>query len=504
MSGPTAFQPSAFQANAFQTSVPLTVAASYSLGALQIAIPSLTVKRVLSANSYSLGSPAFAAPPLKAVVIFAAPAAYSLGSPSFAKPALFSWTRIVGGDYSLGSPSFATPAMGYKHVLSKPADYSLGSPSFATPILKIIGYALHANPYSLGSPSFATPGIRYIQKLRVNAYSIGSPSFATPQFTQRHRFFTNAMAVGALSFSTPSVQTNYKLTTSPFAISGLDIASDPPVLEITTLFRANAYWLGSPTFGFPRLQSQAVLPAWPPTYLTQVESATDMLVGFLNLVLQSIPDNSAPNANTLLQLVGSLRANAAAAIGGNTLGTQLQQIMLAANIAGATYAGIEECRKYLMGFGDSDSYYTQIVMRACLTMTLSLESLLITNLTFTTQADAKAMINQVTKMFADAQALGLDTVDALIYENLIGISGALTNHLATTALQLPRFLTYRTGMSMPSLYLANRIYGDASRFEEIEQENGVVNPAFVQREIRVLSDAGINPLPGGPYRRPAI
>jgi hypothetical protein len=499
MSGPTAFQPNAFQANAFQTAVPLTVNA-YSLGALQIGIPSLTVKRVLSANAYSLGSPAFAAPPLKAVVIFTAPVAYSLGSPSFAKPALFSWTRIVAGDYSLGSPSFATPPLTRIVVFGKPAAYSLGSPAFATPALKIIGFAFHANPYSLGSPSFASPFVRFTQKFTARSLTLGSPTFATPQLTQTHRFFTNTMALGSPSFDRPSVRMNYRLVPAAFDVGSLDIASTPPVLEITTLFKANAYSLGSPSFGFPRLQTQAVTPPWPPSYLTQVESATDLLVGFVNAVLRSIPDTSTDVAQTALQLGAQLRANATNIIRGNTLGTLLNNFLLAADAAGATYGGIEEARKYLMSFSGSPQVFTQIVMRSALVMTLGLESKIISRMTFSTQAQAQTMVMAVQTMFDDAKAIGIDTIDALVYENLIALAGAIMNHLATTALQLPRYVEYRSGLPMPSLYLANRVYGDASRFEEIERENGVINPAFCPRTLRVLSDAEIVPLPGGPYR----
>ena len=143
-----------------------------------------------------------------------------------------------------------------------------------------------------------------------------------------------------------------------------------------------------------------------------------------------------------------------------------------------------------MSYAGSISIFSQTVMRSALVMTLGLESIIISQMTFTSQDDARAMAVVVQAMFEAAKEIGIDTVDAGVYQDFIAMGGAIMNHLATTALQLPRYMTFTAGAPMPTLYLANRIYADASRFIEIEQENKIVNPAFAPINLRVLSNAG--------------
>jgi hypothetical protein len=494
---PTAFQPTGFQANAFQATIALR-ANNYSLGALQIGIPSLSITRQLTASNYWLGSPVFAAPAVKINFQLAAPS-YSLGSPVFANPALSTRSQVVAGDYSLGSPVFAQPALTFKWVFAKPPDYSLGSPVFAKPALIGVTISLHANNYYLGSPSFGAPAVRFIQKFIGPTYSLGGPSFAKPALSETHKLFANNYSLASPVYGTPRASQTNQLSATDFFVGSPTF--DPPVIVgLDTTLRANDFAISRLWFGYPRLEVSQPTPPWPPSYLTQVESATDLLEGFVNAVLRSVPDTSTNEAQTLLQLGNAIRADASNLIRGDTLGTTLQEFMAAADTVGATYGGIEEARKYLMSFSGSPQVFTQIVMRAALVMTLGLESKIISRMQFGTQAEAQTMVAAVQAMFDDARAIGIDTIDALVYEDIILLAGSITNHLATTALKLPRYLTYRTRLPMPSLYLANRIYGDASRFEEIEAENGVINPAFCPMTLRVLSEAEISPLPGGPYR----
>src|SRR5262249_50888274 len=106
------------------------------------------------------------------------------------------------------------------------------------------------------------------------------------------------------------------------------------------------------------------------------------------------------------------------------------------------------------------------------------------------QTQIQNMIIHMRDAFDAAKAIGIDEVDVLVYQTLNAMGGALINHLGTTELQLPRMVTYRMQMPMPSLYLANRIYADATRSDEIEDENDVIHPAFVPPTIRVRSNAG--------------
>jgi hypothetical protein len=394
---------------------------------------------------------------------------------------------VVAGDYSLGSPTFATPMLKLNYQLTA-STYSLGSPSFARPPLATALIALHANPYTLGSPSFASLFLRSSQRITAPNYSLGSPTFATPALKQTHRLFTNFFSLGSPTFGIATYQTNFQLHAPAYSLGSPTFAT-PTFRQTGQGLKVNSYSLGSPSFAFPRLQTQDIAQPWPPTYLTQVQSAIDLLRGFVNAVLAAIPDTSAAVANDALRIGNVLRVQADAYLRGNNIGAALQSFMTAAEKAGATYPGLDAARQYLMGFNVSAMPFPQLVQRGALVMTLGSEAKAIAQMKFASQQDAQAMIAVVRDMFAAASDVGIDQLnDPTIYQALVALAGSLTRHLSVTALQLPRYMSYTSDLPMPSLYMANRIYGDGSRYAEIEAENRIIHPAFCPRQLRVLAD----------------
>jgi hypothetical protein len=394
--------------------------------------------------------------------------------------------------------------MGYKLVFPAQPAYALGSPSFATPHLGIAQLVLHANSYSLGSPAFAIPTLRAVHSLAANVYSIASPAFFAPAVSQVQHLFTNAMSLSALGFTPVHYIHNYQLSGLGFSVGPLIFTFNPSGIIVNSHFVANAYFLDSPRFNYPRLQVTAQpVVVYPLTYLNDVQQASAVLANLLNLLLMSIPPQSGSAADDARILIGAMRAKADAAIRSNTLGTDLQAIFDACFLAGSTYAGVEVARQYLLSQQASRSVFTQTLYRSALVMTMALESKVMAATKYVTQADAQVATAQALAMFDDAKNLGIDEVDAITYQTLNAMGGALTNHLARTQLQLPRYLTYTSKVRMPSLYLANRIYADASKYQEIEAENDVIHPAFVPQVIRVLSSATIAQ-PAPPYPPPGV
>jgi len=470
MSGNPAFQgsPPSFQATAFQSGVSV-VASDYSLGHPAFAIPTLHQNQHLSASAYSL---------------------QGLSIPLV--------TRVV---HALNVFSYSVSALGFRpvgplgfnyHFTS--ATYTLGHPVFATPTLFSSSNLkpCNANPYSLGHPVFSTVTLRQVnQKLTINAYSLKPLAFATPASTQNFKFFANAWAVGSLAFSAPLVGFNYHLAAASYSIGP---AVWPPVgpIKVNYVAAVDDYSLGNLNFAFPRLQWSVVRIDLPPTYLTQVEQAADILVGTLNTLLASIPPAPTKERDTVRVLINTLRSNAEAAIRGDELGTQLQEIFAACIPAGATFSGLDATRLFLMSQAADTSPFSQAVFRNALVMTLAVQSQIVASTAFQTQTEIENMLLYMRDAFDAAKALGIDEVDVSVYQTLNAMAGALINHLARTELQLPRFMTYQTGMPMPSLYLANRIYADETlkieeRASEIEEENGIIHPAFCPRTLRVLS-----------------
>jgi len=408
---------------------------------------------------------------------------------SFQVNAFQTGVMLVGANYSVGSPAFAQPTITYKYALSASV-YSLSSPSFATPPFThaTAMSQLHANPYSLSSPVFAAPLPRIYRNLTANAYSLGSPIFAAPAPSENYHFFTNAMGLSGLSFTTPLLERNFQLWSISYSLGSLDFTQTATIV-INTAFavQTGGYSLGPLSFAFPHLRVQIIVSPIPPSYYTQAEEAANILKELLNHILMSIPPGITPATNNVRRLASTLRDHAEEAIRGTTLGTQLLQVYNAADLAGATYDGIEMARQYLMSQVAKTSIFSQIVFRAGLVMTLALESKIITRIKFSNQEECQNMIWHVQAMFEAAKMIGIDEVDVLIYRTLNDLGGSVMNHLAMTGLKLPRYVSWESRWPMPSLYLSQRIYGDATHSDEIESENGVVHPAFVPTRLRVLS-----------------
>ena len=463
------FQPNAFQANAFQQ------------GYQVVAAP------------YSLASPAFAAPTINFKYNFSS-AAYSLSSPAFATPALTSRSPVAG--YSLGSPSFASPSLGFNYHFSPPTFYWLASPSFATPNLTTPNNRFTANPYSLQSPAFARPSPILTRTLHANAFTLQSPTFALagPAAFNFH-FFANTAEVSGLDFAKPSLVQVFRLSAPGYSLQSPSYAPPYALFNVNhVLTVAPAYDLDHPRFGHPRLQTaiDPDVPVMPPSYITQVEEASRVVEQLMNYVLMSIPPGITAETNNVRRLASTLRDHAEAAIRDNTLGTQLAQVVNAAIAADATYGGIERARQYLMAQNASASLMTQIVFRSALPMILGLEVTIIQRHRFTNQEQTQNMIAHVRQMFEDAKAIGVDEVDAGVYQAMNAMGGKIMNYLSRVELQLPRYILWSSKAPMPSLWLANRIYADATKSDEIEAENRIVNPAFVPRQIRVLSNVQVN------------
>jgi len=470
VSGNPAFQGSAFQKApaAFQSGL-LIVAGDYSLGSPAFAIPTVTTKYAFTVTSYSLGA-------LDIPLVGRTVQAINVNPYTIAP---LGW-------------SLTPPSLHFNYHFTAAA-YAVASPVFARPTLLAAGnlIPLHVNPYSLSSPVSANPTLRQVQHVHLNAYAVASPDFGAAHIAQNYHLVVNAWAVGALGFTTPAYfRNNYRFTSAAYSLGGLIFAPPAAPINVNHTFSIDSYWLESPWPGHPRLSWEFVGLRLPPTYRTQAEDAANMLRDLLNLILKSIPPQQTTAGDQVRRLVGILRDNAEVAVRGETLGTDLQNIYLAADTAGASFLGMDAVRKFLMSQVASTSLLTQAIYRSALVMTLAEMSKIITRTKFGTQTRIQNMIIYMRDAYDAAKATGINEVDVLVYQTLNAMGGALMNHLGRTELQLPRQVTYTSGLPMPSLYLANRIYADASRSDELEAQNDVVHPAFMPRIIRCLSDVG--------------
>ena len=103
----------------------------------------------------------------------------------------------------------------------------------------------------------------------------------------------------------------------------------------------------------------------------------------------------------------------------------------------------------------------------------------------------------------DAQEAGAHTLDLIdrqmvtdeaitdaVYAALVGLRAKVSEDLRTRAVALPGMTTYTPQRALPALVVAHRLYGDATRADEITVRNNVRHPGALRggMDLEVLSE----------------
>jgi len=119
-------------------------------------------------------------------------------------------------------------------------------------------------------------------------------------------------------------------------------------------------------------------------------------------------------------------------------------------------------------------------------MALAAQCRLIAEMGFVSRDDVVAMQKRMKFSFDAAKEMAADVMDNEVYAAIVNLAAKLARHLADTALPLPQVVQYQL-TPMPSLAWSYRIYSDASRAEEIAQDNKIIHPLFMPASVRALS-----------------
>jgi hypothetical protein len=208
------------------------------------------------------------------------------------------------------------------------------------------------------------------------------------------------------------------------------------------------------------------------------------ICGYMGMMINAWDD---PVSASLRRQLGDLRANAITYLTDNTFGTELFNCFVTArSLPSITYDRVAMVRQQIYNEQPTAMVATLVVETSIL-YCLTTESILISAATFKSRSDIEDLIVVMKTAFDAARDQAADRFDSLTYQNLTYLSGSLLNHLSYTALQLPRIVNFSYQASFPSLYLVNLIYQDASRSDELEDENKVVHPLFMPLNIIGLS-----------------
>jgi hypothetical protein len=189
-----------------------------------------------------------------------------------------------------------------------------------------------------------------------------------------------------------------------------------------------------------------------------------------------IPSRGRPGSDARVA-IGYVRANALTLLTNDAIGPPLDAAFDTTYEAGATLVQIEAVRVEV-GKEQPVTLGAVLVTQAGINLCLATEGRIISGMTFVSRQDVEVIKQSMILPFGDAEEKAADEMDAMMFQALIGLHATITNHLVTTAMPLPRMIGYRFFEPIPSLVMAYRLYNDASRADDVRDENKVVHPAF--------------------------
>jgi hypothetical protein len=213
--------------------------------------------------------------------------------------------------------------------------------------------------------------------------------------------------------------------------------------------------------------------------------ATPIVERMLKTLLSIIPDKGRPGADAR-RAIGDLLATAYLALYDGSLGPGLVNCLELVRTSGADLASMDLVRTDLVG-ETPQTLGATMVRNYALNMVLAEEGLIIQRMSFTSRQDVDLLISLMQAAFADPLETTADTMDAMTYRSLINLRAAIVNHLVAIGLPLPDMLLYQFNTPLPSLVISQRLYTDASRYDEIRNENKIVHPLFCPTIGQALS-----------------
>jgi prophage DNA circulation protein len=158
---------------------------------------------------------------------------------------------------------------------------------------------------------------------------------------------------------------------------------------------------------------------------------------------------------------------------------------LARNCA-ATVVTMDRVRKAALAETPNSLPGMQTVL-AIVRITLTQEARIISTMQFASRDEVDALATAINAAFTQTSEVASDDLDAGTYMALVKLHGDVVQFLASTARVLPRVISYSNTSVMTALRMAQRAYGDPSRYLELITENSVVHPAFMPREGKMLA-----------------
>jgi len=219
---------------------------------------------------------------------------------------------------------------------------------------------------------------------------------------------------------------------------------------------------------------------------TDVQEAADIIVSVANMLLGTSKQQVGRAGSDLRSACGDMAVNAKKYIIYNQIAPKLASCFDQARIAGATFDSFNRIQATLVAEAPV-SLIAVLMTQSCICFSLQQMSLVLTATTFTSREDVESIQGDVNTAFDLAEEVAADEMAQAAYQALVTLHAAVLFHLYQTAKPLPQMLDFQFAAIRPTLIQSFRLYADASRADELRDENKVVHPAFAPRQGRALS-----------------
>jgi prophage DNA circulation protein len=206
------------------------------------------------------------------------------------------------------------------------------------------------------------------------------------------------------------------------------------------------------------------------------QEAAGIVQRMMAQLITTVPASGASGSDARAAM-GDLVTNAYLWLRDDALGPPLNNAFVLAVQNGATVPQMEHVRQ--TAAAETPTTVGGVLVQNCgIELCLASESEIIANTVFVSRQDVDAVKTAIRQPFEDSIETSADEMDQSAFEGITALYSAVINHLVNTARPLPRLINYQFNKIMPTLVLAHRLYGDASRADEIRAENKIVHPLF--------------------------
>ena len=185
--------------------------------------------------------------------------------------------------------------------------------------------------------------------------------------------------------------------------------------------------------------------------------------------------------------IGALQASSAEQISAGAVGAPLAQCFSDATAAGATFVLMDGARQNIMAIVTISPTAT-LLKYIALIYSLAQMIAIIGATTYTARDTVEQLIAYINNAFDTIEEATADAGDSNVYNAVVSMHASTTQYLLKVAQPLPRIINYQTGKPLPALVLAQMLYADPTRADELVAENHVIAPLFMPTIGVCLSD----------------